>query len=95
MMDEEERDNLIDLLPSDFAIWDFEDELPQFNHATWSWWRERLGHPKAHRGCCKTCGCATTCMASAFHDALVSSVVRELGRIGALKNPTDTSEVTS
>lgn len=91
-MTEEERDNLIDQLPTDFPIWDFEDELPTFSHATWSWWREQLGHPRTHRACCGTCGCATTCMASAFHDALVTSVIRELDRIGALKTPTTTKE---
>jgi hypothetical protein len=84
---EDERDDLIDLLPKDMAIWDDEDEIIAGHAADLdlTWWMNAIGHPKAHPGCCKSCGCATTCMAGAFHAALVSSVVGELDRIGALQ----------
>jgi hypothetical protein len=89
----EERDALIDRLPDDMNIWDDDAELGAFTGRDWRWWRDRIGHPLAHPGCCKTCGCATTCTGSAFHDALISTVVRELNRIGALRRPEPVGEV--
>lgn len=91
---EEQRDVLIDLLPAGMTLWADDEELPHFADRTWAWWRETLGHPKAHTACCKACGCATTCLLGAFYDAVVSSVVRELDRLGALRTP-DTREETA
>lgn len=87
-MTEDERDDLIDRLPTDMTIWDPDDELEHFG-GNYEWWRETLGHPRAHPGCCRTCGCATSCMLGVFHGALIASVVRELDRIGALVPPAD------
>lgn len=88
-MTEDERNDIADLLPSPASapIWADDEELPHFSHATLQWWMDRVGHPRAHAGCCMTCGCATTCTALAFYDALVVTVVRELDEIGALKKP--------
>lgn len=86
-MTEEERLDIWDLLPDDPAIWADDEELPHFGHANLRWWLDVLGHPKAHRGCCKACGCCTTCMAGAFHQAVVTTTLRELDRIGALVKP--------
>lgn len=86
-MTEEERDDLIDLLPADMNIWDPEDELEVFVGRDREWWANALGHPKAHPGCCRTCGCAAPCFFQVYHDALISTVVRELDRLGALKKP--------
>ncbi|MFD9950864.1 hypothetical protein ACFWYW_59100 [Nonomuraea sp. NPDC059023] len=85
-MTEDERCDLIDLLPDGMVIWDDESELDAF---PWGLrrWLDVLGHRKKHTACCEACGCATTCMAGAFHDALVSSVVRELDKLGALRQP--------
>jgi hypothetical protein len=86
---EEERDAVADLLPENMSLWDFEDEIEHFGHATLDWWMDQLGHgPKSpgHR-CCKTCGCATTCLAGAFYEATVSTILREVDRLGLLKNP--------
>lgn len=81
-----EQDFIFDLVPDEMVIWEDEEELKHFGHATYEWWRkECLGHPRAHPGCCKTCGCATTCLLGAFHDALISSVIRELSRIGVIR----------
>lgn len=91
-MTEEERYDISDLLPADAPIWEDEEELPHFGHATLRWWLDTLGHPKAHRGCCKACGCCTTCMAGAFHQAVVTTTIRQLDAIGALVKPgTDTA----
>lgn len=85
-MTPDERYDLIDLLPDDMVIWDDDEELSAF---PWDLrkWLDVLGHKKAHPGCCKACGCATTCMASAFHEALITSVVRELDKLGVLHAP--------
>ena len=88
-MNEEERDGIEDLLPKDAVIWGWEDELRHVSHASLDWWLDVLGHASAsetHR-CCKTCGCATTCTAAAFHEATVTSVIRELDKLGLLKKP--------
>lgn len=85
---EEERDDLIDLLPKDMILWPDDEELSWFPNRNYDEWRDILGHPRAHRGCCKTCGCAITCTLGAFHDSVISSVVRELARLGALRQPT-------
>ena len=87
-MTEDERLDLLDLLPEDAPIWADDEELPTFGaRATLSWWLDTVGHPKAHPACCKTCGCATTCMAGAFYDAVVMTTIRELDKIGALVKP--------
>lgn len=86
-MTEEQRDDLIDLLPDDMHIWDAEEEIPRGFGGDFAWWSGHLGHPRSPRGFCTACGRGGTCLASAFHDALVSSVVRELDRLGALRQP--------
>ncbi|MEU9670366.1 hypothetical protein AB0E25_33295 [Streptomyces bobili] len=88
-MTEEERDDLIDLLPKGMTVWSDEEELQDFRHATLPWWRDALAHPPSGptHSCCKSCGCGGTCLLGAFEDALITSVVRELDRIGALKKP--------
>jgi hypothetical protein len=87
--DDEEtlRDRLEDLLPRDMVIWGDDDELAAFPW-TLRKWLDVLGHEKAHPGCCKACGCATTCMAGAFYTSTVTSVLRELDKLGALCEPT-------
>ena len=89
-MTEDERLDLWDLLPEDAPIWADEEELPLFGHANLHWWLEAVGHPSAHPGCCKTCGCATTCMAGAFYDAVITTTLRRLDAIGALVKPQTT-----
>lgn len=89
-MDEDQRDDLIDqLLLTETTVWSDEEEVEHFRHATLAWWREVLGHPPCGptHSCCKTCGCGGSCMLGAFEDALVTTVVRELDRIGALRRP--------
>ena len=88
-MNEDERDDLIDRLPKDMVVWAFEDELPDFQHATTRWWMDSLNHPPAGptHACCRSCGCGGACSLGAFSDALVASVVRELDRLGALRSP--------
>lgn len=88
-MSEEQRDRIDDLLKmGEKVIWSDDEELEHFGHATAEWWAvEGFGHPRAHRGCCKTCGCATTCTFWAFFEATVSSTLRELDRLGLLKAP--------
>lgn len=91
-MTEDERDALIDRLPTaDMTVWDPDDELQHFQHATLAWWRDVLGHPNSGptHSCCKTCGCATSCTLGVFEGALIASVVRELDRLGALRTPAD------
>lgn len=84
-MTEEERDDLIDRIPTDgMIIWDHDAELDWFPNRNFDEWREILGHPRSHPGCCKTCGCATSCLLGTFFDAVVSSTIRELDKIGAL-----------
>lgn len=87
----DERLDLIDRLPADMNIWADDDELEWFTGRDWRWWADALGHPKAHPSCCKTCGCATTCLHAAFHDALVATVIRELDKLGALRVPKEES----
>lgn len=87
---EEQRDDLSDLImPKGTPIWSDEEELAagHFGHTTLAWWADTLGHPSAHPGCCKTCGCATTCLFGAFYNSLVDTVLRELYRVGALVIP--------
>lgn len=90
-MDEEQRDRISDLADMEDdsrVIWSDDEELEHFKHANLEWWlREALGHPRAHPGCCKTCGCATTCMAAAFFDATVLSTIRRLDELGLLRPP--------
>lgn len=88
-MTEEERDDLIDLIPHGMTVWADEEELEDFRHATLAWWREVLGHQASGptHSCCKSCGCGGTCLLGAFENALVTTVVRELDKIGALRRP--------
>lgn len=87
-MTEEERDDILDLLPRRFTLWSDEQEIPGWAEGRdYAWWSEQLGHPKAHPGCCATCGCAITCMLGAFYHAVVDSLMRELDRVGALRPP--------
>lgn len=84
-MTEEERDDLIDRLPDDMNVWEFEDELDHFPGRDWSWWRAQLGHPHATgHGYCQTCGPGGPCLLAVFHGALITTVVRHLDRLGAL-----------
>lgn len=92
-MTEEERDAVYDLIPSGMWIWGDDEERPHFSDADWEWWRNVLGHPKAHPGCCKTCGCATSCLLSVFYDAMISSVLRELDVRGLLRPASEAREV--
>lgn len=89
-MTEDERDDLIDMLPPGMNIWDPDDELEDFSGRDREWWAEALGHPKMHPGCCKTCGCGATCLFQLHHDLLIATVVRELNKLGALKKPETT-----
>lgn len=85
-MTEEERDAVIDLIPSGMIVWSDDEELSWFPNRNYDEWRDILGHPRAHRSCCKTCGCAGTCLLGAFYDAVIASTVRELDKIGLLKS---------
>lgn len=90
MMSEEERDDLIDRLPVDMPLWPDEEELARghFTDRDWAWWRDTLGHPYATgHGFCRTCGPATPCLLGVFYDSVISSVIRELARLGALRKP--------
>lgn len=86
----EQREELADRIDHTEPIWQDEDELDgigidgPLRDRNLRWWLDNLGHHAAHRGCCATCGCAVTCMASAFWDATVASVIRQLDRMGAL-----------
>jgi hypothetical protein len=91
-MTPEERYDIADLLPEGMQIWNDDEELEAFPGRDRVWWSNALGHPRAHRGCCRTCGCATTCLLAAYHDALVMTVIRELDRVGALRKPLMTVE---
>lgn len=87
-MTQDERDAVYDQLPlTTMPIWTDDEELPPDpeRFGLTYWMEEVLGHPKAHPGCCRTCGCCTTCMARAFFDATVNSVLRELDLLGLLK----------
>jgi hypothetical protein len=86
-VNEEERDAVADLLPTGTPLWDFEDEAEHFAHATLDWWMDQLGHgPQSPTHlCCKSCGCGTTCLAGAFYEATVSTVLREVDKLGLLK----------
>jgi len=90
-MNEEKRDAVYDLIPKDMVVWDSENELEHFVHADMNWWMDQLGHAAKSptHSCCNRCGCATTCLAGAFAEALISSVIRELDKIGLLKSPED------
>lgn len=86
-MTEEERDDIIDLLPKNMILWDWDDELETFSHTNLEWWMKTLGHGMKSdtHTCCEACGCATTCTARAFYDSVVGSTVRELDKLGLLK----------
>lgn len=81
--------NIWDMIPENIPIWPYGDELANghFTHTTWEWWRETLSHPRysdTHR-CCKTCGCATSCLLSTFCDAVTATAIRELLKAGVFK----------
>jgi hypothetical protein len=63
---------------STIPIWADDDELAagHFLDRNLASWLDALGHPKAHPGCCKFCGCATTCLARAFHEAVLMTAAR-------------------
>lgn len=88
-MTEDERDDIHDLLPKDMILWSDDDELSWWKDDPWTFskWRRVLEHEPAHPGCCKTCGCAASCMLNVFYGSVVDSVIRELDRIGALRKP--------
>lgn len=94
-MTEDERDEVFDLIPGDMWIWPNEQEGEHFSHADWEWWRDLLGHPQAHPGCCKTCGCAASCTLSTFYDAMITSVLRELDVRGLLRPASEAKEPES
>lgn len=84
-MTEGERDAILDLIPSDMIVWSDDAELGWFPNRNYDEWRNILGHPRAHRGCCGTCGCASTCLLGAFYDAVITSTIRELDKLRLLK----------
>ncbi|TQS30025.1 hypothetical protein [Microbispora sp. KK1-11] len=84
---EEFRDRLFDALPDQMTIWADDAELEQFADWDLGKWMHALGHHRVHTACCDRCGCAVTCTGGAFYDAVVSSVLRELDRMGALREP--------
>lgn len=86
-MTEDERDDIIEMLPKDMQIWEPDEELAYFRGRDLEWWRETLEHPRAHRGCCAKCGCGSPCFMIVFADALIASTVRELARLDLLKQP--------
>lgn len=88
---EDERNDVIGLLPKDMVIWADDEELEAFPW-TFPKWMDVLGHQTVHSACCASCGCAITCTADAFHESLISSVVRELDKLGALRLPAPLSE---
>jgi hypothetical protein len=89
MLSEEQRDDLRDLiLQKGTIIWADEEELDTFGPGKdLSWWFDTLGHASAHPGCCKACGCCTSCMLSVFYGSVVDTTLRELARIDALRIP--------
>ncbi|MEV6580220.1 hypothetical protein AB0M92_18880 [Streptomyces sp. NPDC051582] len=91
-MTEEERDALIDQLPtSTMILWPDDEELSWFPNRNYGEWRNILGHPHAHTACCETCGCAGTCTLGSFYDSVIASVVRELDKLGLLVTQPDGS----
>jgi hypothetical protein len=86
-MEEEYRDDIYDNLPlTKMKIWPNDDELEIFGKDIYEW-AELLGHPRHSEThyCCRTCGCATTCIYGLFFDAMVSTVLRELDKADHLK----------
>lgn len=87
-MNADDRLDLEDLLPANMILWGDDDELGGWPDDPWTWkkWRDVLGHPKAHPGCCRTCGCATSCLLTVFYSSVVTSVIRELDALGLLRS---------
>jgi hypothetical protein len=85
-MGQDAREDLLDLLPKNPTLWADDEEIGRGCGGDYAYWAEILGHPKAHPGCCKTCGCAITCTLAAFYDAMEATLLRELDRIGALRS---------
>jgi hypothetical protein len=73
------------------SLWSEEQELDEghFRNRDVHHWLRALGHGPGSdtHGCCQGCGCATTCLAGAFFDATVDTVLRELNRAGLLRKP--------
>jgi len=88
-------ERLFDLIPDDMTIWEDGDELGHFADRDLHWWMKALGHDRRHTACCTSCGCAVTCTAQMFHGALVASVIRELDKLGALREPSALPERTT
>lgn len=86
-MSESLPERLLDLIPDDMTIWEDDDELSYFADRDLRWWMKALGHDRKHTACCTSCGCCVTCIAQMFHGAMVASVIRELDKIGALREP--------
>lgn len=63
---------------ANIPIWESDEELAEghFTDRDLTSWLNTLGHAKAHPGCCKSCGCCTTCLASAFFDAVTATAAR-------------------
>lgn len=88
-MNEEQRDRLYDLLPvSTMTVWTDDEELEHLPYDV-KYWADVLGHPRTARDgkACATCGNGMTCVQAAYEEALITSVIRELDKIGALNNP--------
>lgn len=87
MKSQDERYDIFDLLPvTTMKIWEGDDEREQFGKTIFEW-AEIIGHPRHSEthNCCKTCGCATTCMYGLFFESLIETVIFELDRLGRLK----------
>jgi hypothetical protein len=78
--------HIYDLLPDDLNLRPNPEEgRTHFTGRNYDWWRDILGHPKAHPGCCKACGCATSCLLGVFHEGAITAAIQELGRIGVIR----------
>lgn len=95
-MNEHDRLSLEDYLQSNMILWADDDELNWWPTDPWTFkkWMRVLEHEQKDCGCCKKCGHATTCLASLFRDSVVTSVIRELNRIGALRMPPAAEQFT-
>lgn len=95
--DETLAERLFDLIPDGMTIWEADDdeELAYFADRDLRWWMKALGHDRKHTACCTSCGCCVTCIAQMFHGAMVASVIRELNKLGALREPAALPEETT
>lgn len=86
-MDQKKRDEIWDQVPLDFPIVDADDEVERITQAgggTIQSWGAEAGHDIDGALDCHTCGKGGPCPFIEFYDSVVSSVVRELDKIGAL-----------